>query len=534
MSRLLRLLVAERRGRVRFVVLWLCVFLAALGIGGAIVAAQLEKAVTQAAATSLEPFATLGQRFRETLVHLRTEATAIPCSPEFASQLRKIAYRPDGFNEFLYAPGGVVQCSANVARFDPPLPLGTPDLVSDNGTVAWIGRSLDFLGLNGLTGTIALADPFAIILPTEMVELNVPAWMTAQLVAIDSSGHEWHRGGNRGVYARAQLAKSDPEDAFLRGGTFYRTVCAGGNVHCFVAEATAAGILLHHLGPVAMILLAAMAIAHFGASFVERLLRDYWSFEARFRRRLNADTIQCVYQPILDLQSGRIVACEALARWRDVDGTIVTPDRFLPIVEKHKLTRRFTELVVGRAYTELSENVPSTRRIEVNFNIFPRDLDAGWIQQVLTPFRQAAARFTIAIELVESDTVSPDDACREIDTLRRAGILTYIDDFGRAYANIQTLAEFPVEGVKLDRSFALAAEDSLLSRLLIHAIEMIKSTGRSIVVEGIESGARMSLLKQASVDRVQGYFISRPLDAHAFGLFLQNHVPDSESDRRAA
>jgi sensor c-di-GMP phosphodiesterase-like protein len=210
------------------------------------------------------------------------------------------------------------------------------------------------------------------------------------------------------------------------------------------------------------------------------------------------------------------------------------PDRFLPVVEKQRITKRFTELVVGRAYVDLNENLPSTRRLEVNFNIFPRDLDAAWILQLLARFREASARFAVAIELVENDAMAPGAACREIDTLRRAGIGTYIDDFGRAYANIQTLAELPVEGVKLDRSFALAAEDSLLNRLLTHAIDMIKSTGRSIVVEGVESGARMSLLKKAAVDRVQGYYISRPLDAHAFALFLQSYAPDSAPEREAA
>jgi hypothetical protein len=130
MSGFLRFLVAERRGPARFAALWLGAFLLALTASGAVFVSHLNKAVTTTADDALRPFASLGERFRETLARLRVEATAPPCSPQFANQLRKIAYRPDGFNEFLYAPGGVVHCSANVATFDPPLPLGTPDFVT--------------------------------------------------------------------------------------------------------------------------------------------------------------------------------------------------------------------------------------------------------------------------------------------------------------------------------------------------------------------------------------------------------------------
>jgi EAL domain-containing protein (putative c-di-GMP-specific phosphodiesterase class I) len=139
----------------------------------------------------------------------------------------------------------------------------------------------------------------------------------------------------------------------------------------------------------------------------------------------------------------------------------------------------------------------------------------------------------LAVEIVENDML-PEKASAEIEALREAGIGTYIDDFGTAYANIRTLADLPVEGVKLDRSFALAPDDSLLANLLGHAIEMIRATGRMIVVEGVETAARMALLKDANVDRVQGFFISKPLDIAAFVTFLEQHKPAVARDQRAA
>src|SRR5690606_2547396 len=100
---------------------------------------------------------------------------------------------------------------------------------------------------------------------------------------------------------------------------------------------------------------------------------------------------------------------------------------------------------------------------------------------------------------------------------------TYIDDFGTGYSNMQNLAALSVDGVKLDRAFAMAPDNSMMAQMLGHAIEMIHATGRVMVVEGVETAERLALLRQmqARVDFVQGYFISRPLDIEAFAAFLK-------------
>jgi len=80
--------------------------------------------------------------------------------------------------------------------------------------------------------------------------------------------------------------------------------------------------------------------------------------EARFCRYFNARSLLCAYQPILNLRTGAISGCEVLARWRDVDGAVLSPHEFIPIVERAKMTRRFTETVVNKAFDELTTHVP--------------------------------------------------------------------------------------------------------------------------------------------------------------------------------
>ena len=226
--------------------------------------------------------------------------------------------------------------------------------------------------------------------------------------------------------------------------------------------------------------------------------------------------------PLTDLTSGAVIGCEVLARWRDVDGEIVQPGRFIDIVERRGLTERFTGLVAARAFAELDAVVPPGYRIEVSFNIFPRDLDASLLCRLFAPFEAARDRFDLIMEIVESDTVRLDEAHREIEALKAAGIKVYIDDFGSGYSNLANIAELAVDGVKLDRSFAMAPDGSVMAQMLGHAIEMIRTTGRTMVVEGIETAERLALLRDGAAkgDRAQGYHIARPLDAEAFASFL--------------
>jgi sensor c-di-GMP phosphodiesterase-like protein len=349
-----------------------------------------------------------------------------------------------------------------------------------------------------------------------------------------------HRSGEYGIYNRLQYAELKSGILPIHGGAIYRSVCLSPGIHCMAAEISIVGLLTDNPILILLVLLSAAAVAYSMTHLFIQLIHKYFSFEARLRRHLGRDSILCTYQPIVDLRTGNVVSCEVLARYRDSDGTIVMPDQFLSIVERNNLTADFTQMVIGRAFRDLLTHLPPDHDLQVNFNIFPRDLGAAWLCQAFAVF-DSAPSLRPAVEIVESDALRPAVARVEIEALRRAGIATYIDDFGTAYANIQMLAELPVEGVKLDRSFALAPNESLHACLLDHAIKMIHSIGLTVVVEGVETAERLALLKGTTVDRVQGYFIARPLEIAEFAEFLEQHAASSkpmregpDSNRRVA
>lgn len=524
MAKLVRLFIFPRQQQLVSLLLGLVLF--CLLVAGAALFARHEvlRLIASESLPVLRPFADRAETAAGTFAALKTDVTAPPCTPAFDRQLRRVAYQPNRFNEYVYAPNGLVECTSSMGRFDPPIALGQPDMPTRGGEPAmWVDRGLTFAGLNGLVGTVLHLDPFAIVLPLETVRMAPPDWMAMEIVFVAPSGRWWHRGGTFGVYQRfvaSQRLKDSWRDAVLR-----HSVCLPSGRACVVTEARWAAILDQGKIYVVATLVAALALAAFLARMARAMIVSRFAFASRFRRHLDAGTLICVYQPIMHLHSGEIVGCEVLARWRDVDDSIVYPDQFIPLVEQLGLTRKFTRMVVERAFADLVAVVPTDRRLMVTVNIFPRDLDAAFLCDVFQIFDSLRDRFEIGVEIVESNAIEIADAPRQIEMLRAAGIRTYIDDFGTGYSNIQNLVALSVDGVKLDRSFAMAATGSVMARMLGHAIDMVQASGRLMVVEGVETAERLRQLRAMTppIDLVQGYFISRPLAAESFAAFLVHH-----------
>ncbi|WP_223999761.1 EAL domain-containing protein [Aureimonas sp. SA4125] len=530
----MRLLISARQQTVISLLLGAILF-GLFGTGALLFAWQeISQEMARQSQSILQPYAERARQAAETFEVLKADVTAPPCTPEFDRQIRGVAYRPDGLNEFFYAPDGIIECTVSMGRLNPPITLGQPDIPARDGEPAiWIDRGLAFAGLKGFVGSVLHIDPFAVVLPVETVHMNPPGWMGLEVVFVAPSGRWWHRAGEQGVFARNQ--SSQRQSAGI-GSPLRQTVCLPNTSVCVATEAPLAALLSHGQVYVVATLVTALALAAWLARMARAMIVRRWSFESRFRRHLDAGSVICAYQPIMDLRSGEIAGCEVLARWRDVDDSVVYPDRFIPLVEKFGLTRKFTRMVVEKACSELSGVLPLDRKISVTFNIFPCDFDAAFLCDAFKPFEGTADRFQIVVEIVENDAIEVADAQIQIEALRAAGIKTYIDDFGTGYSNIHNLAALSVDGVKLDRSFAMAAEGSVMSRMLGFAVDMIHASGWPIIVEGVETAERLRQLRAmpSAIDFVQGYHISRPLDVEAFCAFRQRHAKGFQRLERVA
>ncbi|MCP8885216.1 EAL domain-containing protein [Devosia sp. XJ19-1] len=534
MSRIVGLLIAGTHDRGLRLALWVLAFAAMLSVATWVVAEQVSINMRTETQRSLAGYERLRTNVLSTFDEMDRRLTQPACSPEYLDELRRIAFLPDGINELLYAPNGVVLCSVNSGRLVQPIMLGNPDIVPDNpfAMAFWIDLDLKFLGLEGMTGTLAQRGNVALIVPPQPLPDTGPRWMDQELVFRFNDELWMHRNGEAGLYAEA-LKTTGPALASVFKGVFYQLSCDSGGIHCIAGRSYLTQLFGLGWATVGVILLVAAVLAAWVAQQLQLLIERYWSFEARFLRRLEKGSVVCAYQPVLNLKTGVVTGCEVLARWKDVDGTIVPPDRFLPIIERHGMTVRFTALVVAYAYADLVARLPRDMRLQINFNIFPQDLDAEQLVPIFAPFLTDGSPFDVVVEIVETAEISPETAQVEIERLRAAGLKVYIDDFGAGYSSMHNLAALSIDGVKLDRSFAMAPNHSVMARMLDHAIDLVQASGRSLVVEGVETNERLEALKATGVvDFAQGYGISRPLLIDAFVAYLGEHGPRPQSRPR--
>ncbi len=535
MGRISTFLISGTYRRVRQALVFLLIF--ALLVGGAawIAAEQVAQNMRAEIARSLVTYGSVRASIVTIFDAMDSQLTAEPCSADFLAEMRRITFMPDGISELLYAPDGRVICSGDAGWLAEPMELGAPDVAASDefGIALWLDRSLAPLGLTDLTGTIARRGNYALVVPPQFVSGDAVSSDFEQELVFRVGPDMWmHRAGIEGVLAAARAAPQPVVlDAFA--GALHQYACDPAGEHCVAARAPLLPLAMQRAGAIVLVLAALAVLAAWLTQQICGVIERHWSFEARFLRRFDTESLVCAYQPLLNLHKDSITACEVLARWRDVDGTIVLPDRFLHIVEKHGLTERFTAMVVARAHADLSQLPPDSTPLQVNFNIFPRDLDAARLVPIFAPLLAPAGRFEVVVELVETDEVQPEIAQVEIEKLRQAGIGVYIDDFGAGYSSMRNLAELSIDGVKLDRSFAMASEDSVMARMLDHAIDLVKASGRPLVVEGVESLRRLDSLRAGGrVDFAQGYGIARPLSIEAFAAFKAEYGTHTTTEPR--
>jgi sensor c-di-GMP phosphodiesterase-like protein len=539
MAKLTSIFVSARGLRIVGGLVWLVTFLAGGAILAAAVLVQIGDAARKDVLRGLSHFEQIVANVEAAFLALDKGVTATPCSAEFHEQLRRVAFLPDGLNEFFHAPGGVVHCSVTMPRFETPIDLGQPDFARSQSeeTRFFVDRDIGFAGFEGMTGTIVQRGSFAIVVPPERFRLDLPPWLHSQAVLVAPDGRRWHRGGTPSIHGGSDVSGLGLHWESGAGPIVRHAACGHDGLYCIMTRAAIGDIAAHNRVLVLLILVFASLAASWFTHVSLSLIRRHWSLEARFLRHLDATSLICAYQPIVEASTGRIVGCEVLARWRDVDDSTVYPDTFLPIVQKHGLMKRMTGLLVERTARELDNWLPARTQLQVNVNIFPCELEAAELEATFRPLRAFDGRFTVALEVIESDSIPLEQAHYEIEALRRAGFRIYIDDFGTGYSTMKNVAALAVDGVKLDKSFAMAPTGSVMSEMLGHAICMIHSAGRKIVVEGVETRARLEQLREMPdrVDYLQGYFISWPLDIEGFADFLRRWDEDAvEATKRAA
>ncbi|WP_126444028.1 EAL domain-containing protein [Sulfuricystis multivorans] len=253
---------------------------------------------------------------------------------------------------------------------------------------------------------------------------------------------------------------------------------------------------------------------------------------AEHRRRLEDDLraavggreLQLVYQPIVELANGKIVGAEALLRWPHPQRGLVPPDVFVPLAEEIGLIGVIGLEVVDAVCRQLAQWRQLGHVLYCSINVSARQIPDALPPALLLERlgHHGLPAESVAIEITESVLMRDVTVARSwIGSLRAAGVCIFLDDFGTGFSSLSYLKRFPLDTLKIDKSFIRDLHADRNDRTLVEAIiAMANSLGLRVVAEGIENVQQLALLQEMRCRYGQGYHIARPLAAEDFSAIL--------------
>ncbi|MBE6851961.1 MAG: EAL domain-containing protein [Ruminococcus sp.] len=244
---------------------------------------------------------------------------------------------------------------------------------------------------------------------------------------------------------------------------------------------------------------------------------------------IEAGELILYYQPKICLKTRKIMGVEALIRWRKPDGTVISPEHFVPIAENSHLITKIGEYVMGEAcrQNKIWQNM-GLPRIVMSINLTSEDFYQKDVSQYISEklMETGLSAEWLEIELTESLAMKDIDfAVQQMQELRDMGLKLAMDDFGTGYSSLSYIQKMPITLLKLDRSFITLIEDDLVAQEIVSAvIKIAKSKKIKTIAEGVETEGQLAILERLGCDYIQGYLFGRPMCAEQLTEYLRKSM----------
>ncbi|MGB8650660.1 MAG: EAL domain-containing protein [Mycobacteriales bacterium] len=255
----------------------------------------------------------------------------------------------------------------------------------------------------------------------------------------------------------------------------------------------------------------------------QRLLRT----ESDLHRALERDQLALVFQPVLSLGDDSVLGAEALVRWHHPERGLVPPSDFIPVAEETGLVVPIGEWVLREACAWAALTAERVKRpVRVSVNVSPRQLTqprfVGLVDEVL--LSSGLAAHLLCLEVTETVLVQDaDTAACTLTALHDRGVRVSIDDFGTGWSSLTYLQQFPVDEIKLDRSYVSRVDvDATAATIVGSLVGMAHSMGLSVTAEGVETAEQAAFLRSIRCDSAQGYLFARPLPGPEVEAFVRS------------
>lgn len=249
--------------------------------------------------------------------------------------------------------------------------------------------------------------------------------------------------------------------------------------------------------------------------------------EGELRTALERNEFRLKYQPIIELGSGRVAGVEALLRWAHPRGIEIGPDEFIPIAEETNMISSIGKFVLHEACSRVSmwNRSAGGERLSVSVNISTRQfMEDDFVNGVIeTCEATGTLPSDLTLEITERIMLLTNDSTmKKLNEIRQLGIKLAVDDFGTGYSSLSYLNKFPVDVLKIDRSFvemlSISREGEAMARAIVSMGETLNLT---TIAEGIEDADQSNMLTSIGCDLGQGYYFAKPLDPEELEAYLQ-------------
>ena len=454
------------------------------------------------------------------------------CSDADITAVREMVFHSQFLKEAGRMYGDSIACSTTLGRVHQTIQPVHPNYLQRDGSAIYMNLA-PFRLPQKTTIAVRLGDSFVVYNPYNL-QTETPHWMHFTVTDMDRiSRHAGRIAGEEPPTSGVELLH---EGKARFNDSLYATHCSKDGVICLSAYTTVVEALgANKLEFAGFVVSCTFAGGLFGL-VCPILYRKNKGIEKQLLRAIRQDALRVVYQPIVELASGRIVGAEALVRWNDDDNLAVPPDVFVRIAEERGCVGKITRLVVRHTLRDFGKVLRERPDFHVNVNIAAPDLaDPDFVPMIERVLAQAGVPAkSLGIEITESHTARQQVAKDTILRLRQKGHVVHIDDFGTGFSSLAYLYDLSVDAIKIDRAFVRAiGTEAVTVTILPQIMSMARQLNLRVVVEGIETPEQAAYFAGSAQDILaQGWLFGRPVPAEEF-LRRLGTVPANEVFRDA-
>lgn len=400
-------------------------------------------------------------------------------------------------------------CTTGIGLLDKPQIQSEPDYITKQGFEVWVNKEL--LLFDELYKSLIIENKnFNAVLDTTNINKLFSHSFDWQIMFMRNNS-ELHVLGDKSLFTNKHLIDSDSliEQSYL--------YCSTQSDHCVYLTFTKKQYYQRYSIVILVIVFSALLLAYSSYLTMLKIWKRRSSTKQRVKRGLASDDFYPLFQPIVILETGEIIGCEVLARYKDGIGDIF-PDTFIPIIKDLNSTWAFTDKLVTKALKLINDASVDNFNVnlKINFNIYPQDIGNESVLKLLENQMIKETKHQICIEIIEDEALSGSKVLHCLEQLVAQGMTIAIDDFGTGYSNLKQISGIPCQILKIDRSFINDMEEgSIKSTLIPHIVSIAEKLTMDVVAEGVENSMQHDALLKIGIKYGQGWGFGKPMSAEA-------------------